>query len=252
MAAGFVPGAVGTDTGGSVRGPAALCGLAGIKPTYGRVSRRGVFPNTFSMDHCGPLTRSAEDIALFLQVIAGYDPHDPGSEDVPVPDYPAELNGGVARAADRRRRGLVSRRAASRCRAGDRRGGRGAARPRRRGRAGQAVEPARLHRLQDDDFERRAVFDPRARSAHKAAGFRPHPAQPRPAGRADPRRGLHGGAALAGRAGARAGGGLPPRRCDRHGRRAQCRRPRRPEPGSTASSPRPASRCRSASRACRR
>src|SRR3954470_6211497 len=95
VAAGFVPGAVGTDTGGSGRGPAALCGLAGIKPTYGRVSRRGVFPNTFSMDHCGPLTRSAEDIALFLKVIAGYDPHDPGSEDVPVPDYPAELNRGV-------------------------------------------------------------------------------------------------------------------------------------------------------------
>ncbi len=95
VAAGFVPGAVGTDTGGSVRGPAALCGLAGIKPTYGRVSRRGVFPNTFSMDHCGPLTRSAEDIALFLQVISGFDPEDPGSEDVPVPDYSAELNGGV-------------------------------------------------------------------------------------------------------------------------------------------------------------
>ena len=95
VAAGFVPGAVGTDTGGSVRGPAAFCGLAGIKPTYGRVSRRGVFPNTFSMDHCGPLTRSALDIALFLKVIAGFDPEDPGSEDVPVPDYPAELGGGV-------------------------------------------------------------------------------------------------------------------------------------------------------------
>jgi aspartyl-tRNA(Asn)/glutamyl-tRNA(Gln) amidotransferase subunit A len=95
VAAGFVPGAVGTDTGGSVRGPAALCGLAGLKPTYGRVSRRGVFPNTFSMDHCGPLTRSAEDIALFLHVIAGYDPHDNGSEDVPVPDYRAELDRGV-------------------------------------------------------------------------------------------------------------------------------------------------------------
>jgi aspartyl-tRNA(Asn)/glutamyl-tRNA(Gln) amidotransferase subunit A len=96
VAAGFAPGAVGTDTGGSVRGPAALCGLAGIKPTYGRVSRRGVFPNTFSMDHCGPLTRSAEDIALVLKVIAGYDPDDPGSEDIPVPDYPAALNGGVS------------------------------------------------------------------------------------------------------------------------------------------------------------
>jgi aspartyl-tRNA(Asn)/glutamyl-tRNA(Gln) amidotransferase subunit A len=95
VAAGFVPGAVGTDTGGSIRGPAAVCGLAGLKPTYGRVSRCGVFPNTFSMDHCGPLARSAEDIALFLGVIAGFDPEDPGSEDVPVPDYPAELSGGV-------------------------------------------------------------------------------------------------------------------------------------------------------------
>ena len=95
VAAGFVPGAIGTDTGGSIRGPAALCGIAGIKPTYGRISRRGVFPNTFSMDHCGPLCRSAEDIALFLQVIAGYDPADPGSEDVPVPDYMATLNDGV-------------------------------------------------------------------------------------------------------------------------------------------------------------
>jgi aspartyl-tRNA(Asn)/glutamyl-tRNA(Gln) amidotransferase subunit A len=95
VAAGFVPGAVGTDTGGSVRGPAAFCGLAGIKASYGRVSRRGVFPNTFSMDHCGPLCRSVEDVALFLKVIAGFDPGDPGSEDVPVPDYPAELNRGV-------------------------------------------------------------------------------------------------------------------------------------------------------------
>jgi len=93
VAAGFVPGAVGTDTGGSIRGPAAVCGIAGLKPTYGRVSRRGVFPNTFTMDHCGPLTRSAEDIALFLQVIAGFDADDPGSEDVPVPDYRAALSG---------------------------------------------------------------------------------------------------------------------------------------------------------------
>ena len=96
VAPGFVPGAVGTDTGGSIRGPAAVCGLAGLKPTYGRVSAAaGVFPNTFSMDHCGPLTRSAEDVALFLSVIAGFDPDDPGSEDVPVPDYANELNGGV-------------------------------------------------------------------------------------------------------------------------------------------------------------
>ena len=95
VAAGFVPGAVGTDTGGSIRGPAAVCGIAGLKPTYGRVSRRGVFPNTFTMDHCGPLTRSAEDIALFLQVIAGFDAEDAGSEDVPVPDYRAALTGRI-------------------------------------------------------------------------------------------------------------------------------------------------------------
>jgi Asp-tRNA(Asn)/Glu-tRNA(Gln) amidotransferase A subunit family amidase len=66
-----------------------------MKPTYGRVSRRGVFPNTFTMDHIGPMTRSAEDIALMLQVIAGFDPEDPGSEDCPVPDYRAALDGGV-------------------------------------------------------------------------------------------------------------------------------------------------------------
>src|SRR5437764_3129504 len=96
VGAGFVPAAIGTDTGGSIRGPAALCGIAGIKPTYGRVSRRGVFPNTFTMDHIGPLTRSAEDIALMLQVIAGFDADDPGSEDCPVPDYRATLDGNIS------------------------------------------------------------------------------------------------------------------------------------------------------------
>jgi aspartyl-tRNA(Asn)/glutamyl-tRNA(Gln) amidotransferase subunit A len=95
VAAGFMPAAIGTDTGGSVRGPAAFCGVAGLKPTYGRVSRRGVFPNTFTMDHCGPMTRSVEDVSLMLQVIAGYDAQDPGSEDCPVPDYRAALDGGV-------------------------------------------------------------------------------------------------------------------------------------------------------------
>jgi aspartyl-tRNA(Asn)/glutamyl-tRNA(Gln) amidotransferase subunit A len=90
-----MPAAIGTDTGGSVRGPAAFCGIAGLKPSYGRVSRRGVFPNTYTMDHIGPMTRSAEDIALMLQVIAGFDPMDPGSEDCPVPDYRAALGGGV-------------------------------------------------------------------------------------------------------------------------------------------------------------
>src|SRR5438876_1343342 len=103
VAAGFVPGAIGTDTGGSIRGPAAVCGIAGLKPTYGRVSRRGVFPNTFTMGHCGPLTRSAEDVALFLQVIAGFDAEDPGSEDAPVPDYAS----GLSRSIEGLRLGLI-------------------------------------------------------------------------------------------------------------------------------------------------
>ena len=87
--------AMGSDTGGSIRGPAAWCGLVGIKPTYGRVSRRGVFPLSWALDHCGPLSRSVEDSVLTLQLLAGHDPYDVASADVPVPDYSADLNKGV-------------------------------------------------------------------------------------------------------------------------------------------------------------
>ncbi|HEV7717942.1 MAG TPA: amidase [Arsenicitalea sp.] len=83
--------AMGSDTGGSIRGPAAHCGIVGMKPTYGRVPRRGVFPLSYTLDHCAPLTWSVEDAALTLQVIAGYDPLDPASADVPVPDFSAKL-----------------------------------------------------------------------------------------------------------------------------------------------------------------
>jgi aspartyl-tRNA(Asn)/glutamyl-tRNA(Gln) amidotransferase subunit A len=82
---------MGSDTGGSIRGPAAYCGLIGLKPTYGRVSRRGVFPLSYTLDHCGPLTRTVEDCALMMQALAAYDPLDPASADVPVPDYRAAL-----------------------------------------------------------------------------------------------------------------------------------------------------------------
>lgn len=95
VTAGMMRTAMGSDTGGSIRGPAALCGIVGLKPTYGRVSRRGVFPLAFSLDHCGPLTWSVEDAALTLQVIAGYDPRDPASADRLVPDYAASLNHGL-------------------------------------------------------------------------------------------------------------------------------------------------------------
>lgn len=95
VAAGMVLGGMGSDTSGSIRSPAALCGIAGLKPTYGRVSRRGVFPLAFSMDHAGPMAWTAEDCAILLQAIAGHDPKDPASADVAVPDYRAGLGRGV-------------------------------------------------------------------------------------------------------------------------------------------------------------
>lgn len=87
VAAGFVRIAIGTDTGGSIRSPACHCGVVGLKPTYGLVSRRGAYPLSYSLDHCGPLTWSVEDAALAMNVIAGYDPLDPSSVDAPVPDF---------------------------------------------------------------------------------------------------------------------------------------------------------------------
>ena len=89
-------GAIGTDTGGSIRIPAAINGIVGLKPTYGRVSRYGVVPLGTSLDHVGPLTRTVEDCAIVLQAIAGYDPADGGSVDEPVPDYRAGIEDGAA------------------------------------------------------------------------------------------------------------------------------------------------------------
>lgn len=96
VASGILPLAMGSDTGGSIRVPAAYCGTVGLKPTYGRVSRRGVVPLCYSLDTCGPLTWTVEDAALALQALAGHDPRDPGSADVPVPDYATALRHGVA------------------------------------------------------------------------------------------------------------------------------------------------------------
>lgn len=91
VAAGLCAAAMGSDTGGSIRGPAAYNGIVGLKPTYGRVSRCGVFPLSYTLDHCGPLTRTVEDCAILMQTLAGYDPQDPASADIPVPDYRAAL-----------------------------------------------------------------------------------------------------------------------------------------------------------------
>lgn len=94
-AAGFVPFAIGTDTGGSIRNPATMCGVTGIKPTYGLVSRRGVFPLAFSLDHVGPLTRTVHDNATVLNVLAGHDGLDPGSVARPGVDYTALTGKGL-------------------------------------------------------------------------------------------------------------------------------------------------------------
>jgi aspartyl-tRNA(Asn)/glutamyl-tRNA(Gln) amidotransferase subunit A len=95
LAAGLCMGSMGSDTGGSIRIPASLCGIVGIKPTYGRVSLRGVVPLSWNLDHPGPMARRVNDVAMLLQEVAGYDPDDPASVDIPVPDYLVQLTGGV-------------------------------------------------------------------------------------------------------------------------------------------------------------
>ena len=95
VAAGMILGGTGSDTGGSIRGPAALCGIAGIKPTYGLCSRAGILPLSFSLDHAGPLAWTVEDCALLLEAMAGYDPADPASANRPVARYAPTLNAGV-------------------------------------------------------------------------------------------------------------------------------------------------------------
>jgi aspartyl-tRNA(Asn)/glutamyl-tRNA(Gln) amidotransferase subunit A len=92
VAANLCYGALGSDTGGSIRQPAAYCGIVGLKPTYGRVSTRGVIPLSWSLDHIGPMCRNVTDAALLLGAIAGYDPFEPTSADKPVPDYTRALH----------------------------------------------------------------------------------------------------------------------------------------------------------------
>jgi aspartyl-tRNA(Asn)/glutamyl-tRNA(Gln) amidotransferase subunit A len=95
LAAGLCLGSLGSDTGGSIRTPSSHCGVVGMKPTYGRVSRFGVVPLSWSLDHAGPMARSVEDCAILLQAIAGYDPKDAASANVPVPDFRSELKNGI-------------------------------------------------------------------------------------------------------------------------------------------------------------
>ena len=95
LAAGLIPASLGSDTGGSIRGPASFCGLVGLMPTSGLVSRAGVIPNSFTFDHCGPMARTVEDCAILLQAIAGYDAQDAGSIKSEIPNYRGALNGDI-------------------------------------------------------------------------------------------------------------------------------------------------------------
>jgi aspartyl-tRNA(Asn)/glutamyl-tRNA(Gln) amidotransferase subunit A len=95
VAAGVIPGSLGSDTGGSIRLPAAACGLVGIKPSHGLVSRAGIFPLSASLDTSGPLTRSVEDAAVMLEAIAGHDPRDPLSLDVSIGDWRRDFDAGL-------------------------------------------------------------------------------------------------------------------------------------------------------------
>jgi aspartyl-tRNA(Asn)/glutamyl-tRNA(Gln) amidotransferase subunit A len=95
VAGGLFPMALGTDTGGSVRNPASCCGIVGLKPTYGLVSRRGVYPLSFTLDHVGPMTRTVDDNALMLEAIAGHDPLDPGSAAARTGHYAGKIDRGV-------------------------------------------------------------------------------------------------------------------------------------------------------------
>lgn len=95
VAASLVAGALGSDTGGSIRGPSSFCGIVGMMSSAGLVSRAGVIPNSFTLDHCGPMVRSVEDCAIMLQAIAGYDAADGGSVEVKIPNYRTGLKKGI-------------------------------------------------------------------------------------------------------------------------------------------------------------
>ncbi len=96
VATGMALAAIGTDTGGSLRIPASLCGVVGLKPTYGRISLRGIIPLSWNLDHAGPLTRTVRDAAVMLQVMAGHDRQDPSSADVSIEDYSQHIEQGIA------------------------------------------------------------------------------------------------------------------------------------------------------------
>ena len=174
IAAGLVPATLGSDTGGSIRGPAGLCGIAGLKPTYGLVSRAGVLPNSYSYDHCGPMARTSQDCALILNAIAGHDPADPASSPRHPPDFTAGLDLRRQRHAHRRGQALLGKGSDGARRAAAGPGSRDCPVPRsgrdRRGR--DAASAAILFRRQDRHRRERAVLAAPARADRQARSLR--------------------------------------------------------------------------------
>ena len=164
VAAGLVLGGTGSDTGGSIRGPSAYCGLAGIKPTYGLISRMGILPLAFSLDHAGPMAWTAEDCAIMLQAMAGHDPADPASAEPADPGLPRGAAGRGQGAADRCHPPFLRARQRGQRRdpAGDRGGGTEICRARLFGPRGHPVAARRLGVLRRPDDARGSLCDPRS------------------------------------------------------------------------------------------
>ena len=195
IAAGFAPATIGSDTGGSIRGPAAACGIAGLKPTYGLVSRRGVLPNCFSHDHVGPLAWTSEDVAILLSIVAGHDPRDPGSADVPARDYAAGIDAPVAgkvigvpwRWFEEEAPCTPETRDGFNAALGD------VPRSRRDDPSRRAAADTALQRRQENHCHSRAVFDPREGSEDAAGAVRRQPALSHHRRQPGPRRELRSG-----------------------------------------------------------
>ena len=215
VAAGLVYGALGTDTGGSIRLPAACCGIVGLKPTYGRVSRAGAMPLSWSLDHIGPLTRTVRDAAILLGVIAGPDARDATASPHPVPDYVTGLDRPIAGLRDRGARSLLRGGRRRRGADGGPGGDRGAPRARRRG---GRVPPAGSGAPQRPRQHDRPLRERRGPRAH-----RPRVAPPAPAGRP----GAPGGGVPRQRPRLSPGRAAPrPRHAHLRGRRVRAGRPR--------------------------
>ncbi len=190
VAAGLAPAATGTDTGGSIRQPAAFTGTCGLKPTYGRVSRYGMVAFASSLDQGGPIARSAEDLALVLDAMAGHDPRDSTSVERPKDDYVGRLGAGVEGPARGPAEGVLRERARARRGRADPRGGRGAAGAGGHDRRGEPAQPAPRGAGLLRDRPGRGLVEPLALRRGALRPPRRRVRGPRRHVRAHPRRGI--------------------------------------------------------------